>query len=161
MLARHCFVLILALATGWAWGLSAPSRAEPQPRLSYAASGCIDALRLPPSATATACETAAGAPAWLNLQVSTTAPGEIHFRYQLPFNCCGTLVLDSTLREGDILAIVATNTGNSCRCMCPYDLSGRLTNLPAGTYRLQIYEARDRDDPAPLVLLWEQPLRVE
>jgi hypothetical protein len=56
------------------------------------------------------------------------------------FNCCpGEISLDMTIR-GDTISIVETESQSWCRCLCLYDLSCRIDNLPPSEYTIRISE---------------------
>ena len=48
-------------------------------------------------------------------------------------NCCADLTV-SVNQSGSTLAMVYTDTGEPCDCLCSFDLAYTLTNVPSGSY---------------------------
>lgn len=64
------------------------------------------------------------------------------------FNCCpGVIKADITI-ENDTIAIVEKESDPNCRCLCLFDISYRIENLPPSEYTITISELYlNQDDP--------------
>ncbi|MBN2360902.1 MAG: hypothetical protein JXR83_15710 [Deltaproteobacteria bacterium] len=58
------------------------------------------------------------------------------------FNCCLIPVMQVTV-EQNIITVLETETGDTpCYCMCQYELSAQVTNLPDGDYLVRVYHSQ-------------------
>jgi len=58
------------------------------------------------------------------------------------YNCCATVVIDF-LDQRPVLKLIERETyphSPPCHCLCPYDLSARITGLPPGDYRVEVWD---------------------
>ena len=58
------------------------------------------------------------------------------------YNCCATMVVD-LIDQRPLLQLVERETysqGGPCDCLCPYDLSARIPDLPPGTYQVEVWD---------------------
>ena len=58
------------------------------------------------------------------------------------YNCCATMVVD-LVDQRPLLQLIERETypqGGPCHCLCPYDLSVRIPNLPPGTYLVEVWD---------------------
>ncbi len=133
-----------------------------RPQFNYQFGGCESELLFSPPSRLLSCATAMtpprSSPPTLELE---TAPGYFRFRYRFEYTCCADWVIPEVWRPGNVVAIAPQNFGNSCRCVCEYELEGRLENLPPGSYRLQFYAPQESEETDAPVLLWERLVEVE
>lgn len=57
------------------------------------------------------------------------------------YNCCATITVDF-VDERPLLKLIERETypwGYACPCICPYDISARIPNLPSGDYQVEIW----------------------
>ena len=63
------------------------------------------------------------------------------------YNCCATMVID-LVDQQPLLQLIERETypdSSPGRCLCPYNLKARITNLPPGTYHVEVWgEGRTR-----------------
>lgn len=77
---------------------------------------------------------------------SLAADGDsIVFEYARSSNCCYSLTLDHQ-REGQTIDIIETAAGAPCRCLCSFDLTGRIEGLVPGTYRVRFFQRSRRGE---------------
>ncbi len=58
------------------------------------------------------------------------------------YNCCATMVVD-LIDQRPLLQLIERETypqGGPCDCLCPYDLSARIPNLPPDTYQVEVWD---------------------
>ncbi len=58
------------------------------------------------------------------------------------YNCCATMVID-LIDQRPLLQLIERETypqGGPCDCLCPYDLSARISDLPPGTYLVEVWD---------------------
>jgi hypothetical protein len=57
------------------------------------------------------------------------------------YNCCATMVID-LIDQRPLLQLIEQETypqSGPCDCLCPYDLSARISNLSPGTYLVEVW----------------------
>jgi hypothetical protein len=57
------------------------------------------------------------------------------------YNCCATIVVDF-VGDRPLLKLIERETypgGYPCFCMCPYNISARIPNLPPGNYQVEVW----------------------
>ena len=87
---------------------------------------------------------------WARVEISVR-DGAVHIEQNVSYVCCAELALAAG-RDGDIIRLIETNVGQVCRCMCGYPVTVNLTNLPAGTYTVEVWGVQHLD-VHPLELL--------
>jgi hypothetical protein len=58
------------------------------------------------------------------------------------YNCCATMVVD-LIDQRPLLQLIEQETypdSSPCYCLCPYDLSARIPDLPPGTYQVEVWD---------------------
>ena len=89
--------------------------------------------------------------------------GFLNLTHSLNYLCCAkmTAVLDSAENLGDytLIRIKEKNEGAVCRCMCDYQVSGRVGPLKEGKYLIQILGVEFKDIPADP--LWEKEIVID
>lgn len=58
------------------------------------------------------------------------------------YNCCATMVVD-LIDQRPLLQLIERETypdSSPCYCLCPYDLSARIPDLPPGTYHVEVWD---------------------
>ena len=58
------------------------------------------------------------------------------------YNCCATMVVD-LVDQRPLLQLIERETypqGGPCDCLCPYDLSARISALPPGAYHVEVWD---------------------
>jgi hypothetical protein len=76
-------------------------------------------------------------PEWEKVEI-TVQDGDIHVEQNLSYDCCAELEIAAG-QSGDVIKLIETNVGQVCRCVCGYPVTARLTNLPAGTYTVEVW----------------------
>lgn len=136
-----------------------------EPQLTYTVSDCLKGAEMPdnppvanagpnPVALGTGCQksiaTGLGPIATFsgfnrNPGVKLSVTGDrLHFAHRLVYNCCTALKIEHRLDRSTnppTLAIIereVRDSGGGCRCDCPYDVSGTISPLAAGVYRVTI-----------------------
>jgi hypothetical protein len=76
----------------------------------------------------------------------------------LSYVCCAELEIAAG-RSGDVIKLIETNVGEVCRCVCGYPVTARLTNLPTGTYTVEVWGVQHLDIH-PLELLGSSQVQI-
>lgn len=137
LLSFHC-LLLAACASG---SPTPPTQPPAIPQLTYEVSECTEST--PPDME--------------NIVVFTPIPGGMEFEQDISYTCCARIEL-SLEQSGDTLKVIETNTGEICRCICGYHISARITNLPPGLTRIQVWGI-EYPDVHPLELRGEINLK--
>ena len=74
----------------------------------------------------------------------------IVIHHNLDYVCCAEIELRLE-REGSLLKIIETNTGEFCRCKCGFVVDAAVTGLPRGRYIVQVWGVAF-EDQAPELL---------
>ncbi len=66
-------------------------------------------------------------------------PGDSGFKFtqNIPYYCCANITIDFDI-SGRNITILEKNTGEICKCMCNYEVSGKFYNLPSGDYNFTV-----------------------
>jgi hypothetical protein len=82
------------------------------------------------------------------------ADDDVAFTHRLAYVCCADLVLSAGYdADAETIRLVETNVGDMCRCMCGYKITGALSDLPSGDYRLEIWGVQHIPSEESLMLL--------
>ncbi|MGC9399570.1 MAG: hypothetical protein ACP5HM_10600 [Anaerolineae bacterium] len=76
---------------------------------------------------------------WAGATITPTKSG-FDFVHRIPYVCCADIVAAAGLdAETQSVRIVETNQGEVCRCMCGYEMRGRVTGLAADRYTVEFW----------------------
>ena len=63
-----------------------------------------------------------------------------YYHYSVIYNCCATMVVQLNLEEALVQFIeVETFLEGPCYCICPFDLTATIFNLPTGEYTVEVW----------------------
>lgn len=96
-------------------------------------------------------------PDWAKVEI-TVQDGDIQVEQNLSYVCCAALEITAG-QNGDVIKLIETNVGEVCRCMCGYPVTARLTDLPAGTYTVEVWGVQYLD-VHPLELLGSAEVEI-
>ncbi len=102
-----------------------PSSPTPVPRLTYHVGSCTKGAAL------------AQPQAWEHVDIRVEGH-TVHIHHRLPYVCCAKIALRLD-REDHVLKVVERNVGEVCKCMCGYEVEAEITDLPSGTYTVQVW----------------------
>lgn len=102
-----------------------PTPQPPTPHLTYEVSGCAKGFALDRIQEWEGTET-------------TVEGGAVVIHDRVAYVCCATLTVKMQ-QEDKVIKVAERNVGEVCRCMCGYVVNARITNLPAGTYVVQVW----------------------
>jgi hypothetical protein len=71
--------------------------------------------------------------------------GTLNFAYDRTANCCFEFDLSES-RDGNIIDVTETGGGLLCRCLCDFNLTGTITNLAPGSYRVRLFQRPRQGD---------------
>jgi hypothetical protein len=97
-------------------------------------------------------------PEWAKVDV-TVQDGAIYVKQNLSYVCCAEMEL-AVGQDGNTIRIIETNAGEVCRCMCGYPVTIILSDLPLGTYTVEVWGVQ-HSDIHPLELLGSAEITIQ
>jgi len=114
--------------TVWRGTMDADGQVNPvyePPSLSFSVGACDQSI------------TPDSAPEWEDIEI-TLQDGAVHLKQNLSYVCCAEIEV-AVGQDGDVIRVIETNVGEVCRCMCGYPITVRLSDLPVGTYAVEVW----------------------
>lgn len=138
-------IVVLVLVTGCGKQPVVQPQSVEEPEFAYTVGECRDDI--PP----------AKLQSWAKFDVGVE-DGVVVVNQYIDYVCCAEI--DAELQvEGRVIKIVETNVGQVCRCLCGYELHAEISNLPAGTYTVQVWGVQYQEDH-PLEQLGEAQITL-
>jgi hypothetical protein len=130
-------LIVLSMLVGCVpGGTEGPLTGEPQ--LSYEVSECNQDIGVDQLAD------------WAKVDIAVQGDA-VEIDQNLAYVCCAEVEIDVE-QEEDIVKVIEKNTGDMCRCMCGYEVTARISDLPSGRYTIQVWGVAYRDLESPELL---------